>query len=301
MKKIITYLSLIILILTGCQKYEFDVPTIENTEWVLVNGRVYIENLGTGELTYYEHFDNTQTISNLDIYGGSQIDIDVIEKNVTTWYFENGTFTLNNSNTYQYTKHGSGSRSQYKLLGVPPYGSSRSLGILDFNDEFLHVKIHESNESNNGENYHYYTVLTFVKAGGVCDSCAYESNLPYENGGTLDLTAGSVPGHQQLIGTSWIITRYDNGMTPVYPNDTINFVSGVSYDINGSNPNTYSLSNNTGNNLYNLTIYECVSLGGNYSGQVNLSFIDEGELNNLTMNGIFGTSGYISLWMERIN
>ena len=56
---------------------------------------------------------------------------------------------------------------------------------------------------------------------------------------------GTVPGHLQLNGTSWVITRYDDGMTPVYPDDTINFVSGVSYDINGSNPNTYSFSNNT--------------------------------------------------------
>lgn len=303
MNKIFLYLTLLSLVFTSCEKYEFDVdiPTIEGTEWVLVNGRVYTENLTTGELTYYDHFDDNQTTSNLDIFGGSSVDVDIIEQNVTTWYLQDGIFTLGNGGTYDYTTHGSGSRTQYKLLGIPPYGSSRSLGILDFDENVLHVQIYESNESNHGDNYHYYTVLTFVKSGYSCPSCVYTSEFNYEYGGTVSLVSSDVPGHLQLTGTSWVITRYDNGMTPVYPNDTINFNSGVSYDINGLNPNTYSLSNNTGNNLYNLTLYECVTFNGNYSGQVGLSFIDNGELNNLTMNGIFGTSGSINVWMERIN
>lgn len=303
MNKIFIYLSLICLIFTSCEKYEFDVdiPTIEGTEWVLVSGKVYTENLTTGNLTYYDHFDVNQTTSNLDIFGGSLVDVDNIEQNVTTWYFEDGIFTLDNGNTYEYSTHGSGSRTQYRLLGIPPYGSARSLGILDFTEDVLHVKIYESNESHGEDNYHYYTILTFVRSGYSCPSCTYESQFEYEYGGTVSLVTGSVPGHLQLNGTSWVISRYDNGMTPLYPNDTINFISGVAYDINGSNPSTYSFSNNTGNNLYNLTLYECVTFGGNYSGQVGLNFIDEGELNNLTMNGIFGTAGSISVWMERIN
>ena len=60
------------------------------------------------------------------------MDVDNIEQNVTTWYFEDGIFTLDNGNTYEYSTHGSGSRTQYRLLGIPPYGSARSLGILDF-------------------------------------------------------------------------------------------------------------------------------------------------------------------------
>jgi len=303
MNRIFLYLTLLSLVFTSCEKYEFevDIPTIEGTEWVLVNAKVYTENLTTGDLIYYDHFDGNQTVSNLDIFGGSLVDVDNIEQNVTTWYFEDGIFTLDNGNTYEYSTHGSGSRTQYRLLGIPPYGSARSLGILNFTDDVLNVKVYESNESNHGDNYHYYSVLTFVRSGYSCPSCTYDSQFDYEYGGTVDLVTGTVPGHLQLNGTSWVITRYDDGMTPVYPNDTINFVSGVSYDINGSNPNTYSFSNNTGNNLYNLTLYECVTFGGNYSGQVGLSFIDEGELNNLTMNGIFGTSGSISVWMERIN
>ena len=136
MNKIFIYLSLICLIFTSCEKYEFDVdiPTIEGTEWVLVSGKVYTENLTRGNLTYYDHFDVNQTTSNLDIFGGSLVDVDNIEQNVTTWYFEDGIFTLDNGNTYEYSTHGSGSRTQYRLLGIPPYGSARSLGILDFTE-----------------------------------------------------------------------------------------------------------------------------------------------------------------------
>lgn len=305
MNKFFLYLSLMILILTSCKKYEFDlvgpIPTIEGTEWVLVNGRAYTENLTSGALTYYNHFSINQTVSNLDIFGGSSTDVDNIEQGVTTWHFENGIFTLDNNITYEYNTHGSGSKTQYTLIGVPPYGSARNLGILDFNSNVLHVKIYESNESHNGDNYHYYTILTFVRLGYDCPSCVFISELNYTYGGILNLEAETTPGHLQLIGTSWVITRYDDGLTPVYPNDTLNFISGVTYSINGYYTNTYSFSNNIGNNMYNLTLYECVTLGGNYSGHVGLSFIDVGELNNLTMNGIFGTPGSMNVWLERIN
>jgi len=303
MNKLFLYLSLLTLCFSSCEKYEFDteLPTIEGTTWVLVNGRVFVENLTNGELTYYDHFNGTQITSNLDIFGGSSVDVDNLEQNVTTWYFQDGIFTLNNGNTYDYDTRGSGSRTQYTLLGVPPYGSVRSLGILSFTEDVLNVKVYESNESYGDDNYHYYTVLTFVRAGYECPSCTYTSQLDYVYNGVINLVNEDVPGYLQLEGTSWLVTRYDNGMTPVYPNDTINFLNGVTYNVNGSNTNSYSLSNNVGNNLYNLTLYECVTFGGNYSGQVSLSFIEEGELNNLSMDGIFGTSGSISVWLERIN
>jgi len=303
LNKLTLFLITIITVFTSCEKYDFeqDLATIEGTEWVLVSGKVYTENLTTGEKLYYDHFDSVKTTSNLDIFGGSSVDIDMLEQNVTTWYFYDGTFMVNNLNTYDYNTQGSGIRKQYMVYGVPPNGSSRNIEVIEFDDNVMHIKLYESNESHNGDNYHYFSTLTFVRVGYNCPQCTTPPNSDYTYMGTVTNTVEPVPGHLQLTGTSWIITRYDDGMTPVYPNDTINFVSGVSYDINGSTSNTYSFSNNTGNNLYNLTLYECVTFGGNYSGQVGLSFIDEGELNNLTMNGIFGTSGSISVWMERIN
>jgi len=301
--KIITYLLLITLIFSSCEKYELTegYPTIENTLWVLNSGNVYVENLTNGEMVYYNHFDNSQDISNLDIFGGSQIDIDNIELGVTTWYFNDGIFVLNNGSTYEYNSSGSGVAKNYTLLGIPPYGSVRHLGVIYLDENILQVKIYESNESYDGDNYHYYTVLTFVRDGYSCSDCDFESRLDYTFGGTITINIEDIPGHLQLSGTTWVITRYDNGTTPYYPNDTINFISGVAYSINGLNTNTYSLSNNVGNNLYNLTLYECITIGGNYSGQVSLSSIIDGELNNILMNGIFGTNNSINLWMEKIN
>lgn len=299
MIKKITYFLIFISLFNSCRKYDFDTSTIENKEWFLVAGKVYLENLTTGELTYYEHFDDSQSSSNLDVFGGSNIDFDKIHKYKTKWYFSDGLFTLNDSTTCQYTTQGSGVKKQYNIIGILPYGSSRNLGILYFDDNRMDVVVYEANESHLGDNYHYYTVLTFVTNNSSCNLCNYSNTTGYEYGGTITITT-NINGYEQLSGTSWLITRYDIGMTPYYPNDTINFINSVSYNINGSNEKTYSLSNNVGNNLYNLTLYECVTLGGNYSGQVSLSFIDFGELNNLTMNGIFGTSGSINLWMTRL-
>ncbi len=303
LNKILLFLTTIIITLTGCEKYDFDqnLPTIEGTEWVLVSGRVYTENLTTGEKLYYDHFDSGKTTSNLDVFGGSSVDIDILESGISSWYFYDNTFIVNNLNEYRYNTQGSGTRKQYTIYGIQPYGTSRSVEVINFTDDVMTIKVYESNESHNGDNYHYFSTLTFVRVGYSCTGCGVSPIPGYEYSGTIPTILEPVPGHLQLTGTSWVITRYDNGMTPVYPNDTINFVSGVSYDINGSDPNTYSLSNNTGNNLYNLTLYECITFNGNYSGQVGLSFIDGGELNNLTMNGIFGTSGSINVWMERIN
>jgi len=301
--QILLFLPLLLITLDSCKKYDFDqdLPTIEGTSWVLVSGKVYTENLTTGEKLYYDHFDNTQTTSNLDIFGGSIADMDILEQNVTTWYFYENVFTINGNNTYEYSTQGSGTRKQYTIFGIPPHGSSRNIEVIEFNENIMNVKLYESNESHNGDNYHYFSTLTFVRVGYTCSQCGTPPNVDYTYMGTIVNVVEPLPGHLQLGGTSWVITRYDNGMTPTYPNDTLNFISGVTYDINGGNINTYSFSNNTGNNLYNLTLYECPTLGGNYSGQVGLSFIDVGELNNLTMNGIFGTSGSINVWLERIN
>jgi hypothetical protein len=296
MKKIATLLIIITTFL-GCKKYEplEELPNIEETEWVLVSGRTYTENLSSGEKFYYDHFSSSKTTSNLDIFGGSSIDFDNVEVNVTTWYFSNEVFTLNNLQSYEYTKYS----GQYNIIGLPN-GSSRDLGVIEFNEDVMTVILYESNESYNGDNYHYYSTLTFTKVGVPCNGCGVVPNDEYEYMGVIIDSLEPIPGNQSLVGTSWVITRYDEGVTPYYPNDTINFISTLSYDINGGTPLNYSLSNNTGNNLYNLTLYECVTFGGNYSGQVGLTFIDYGILNNLQMNGIFGTNGSINVWMERI-
>jgi len=301
MKNILTTVLLIICILSfnSCKKYEFDepLPTIENNEWILQSGRVYVENLDNGELKYYDHFGPNRTTSNLDIFGGSQSDIDNINISQTSWYFSDGNFILDNSVYYGYTSMGSGINVQYTIIGVPPFGSSRNIGVLELNDNILTIIVYESNESHNGVNYHYFSTLTFKRIGTTCSTCTTESINGYTYSGIVGTV---IEEPTTLDGTSWIITRYDEGMAPYYPNDTLTFISQVVYTLNNTGGYTYSLSNIAGNNMHSLTLYDCTTFGGNYSGQLSLSFIEAGEINNVTMTGVFGTNGTIQVWMEKL-
>ena len=301
MKNILTIFSFLIIIIlsNSCKKYEFNEisPTIEGTEWILQSGRIYVENLDNGELKYYDHFGNNRTNSNLDIFGGSQSDVDNLIKQQTSWYFSNGSFILDNNVYYEYTSMGTGVNAQYTIIGIPPFGSSRNIGVIEFNKNTLTLMVYESNESHNGVNYHYFSTLTFIRVSTNCNNCETASLDGYIYAGIIN---DVLETPTDLEGTSWVITRYDEGMTPYYPNDTLTFINKVVYTINGTGGYTYSLSNIVGNNMHHLTLYECYTLGGNYSGQLSISFIDAGEINNITMNGIFGTNGTLQVWMEEL-
>jgi hypothetical protein len=295
---VLIYFTLLLLV-SSCKKYEFNevLPTIEGTEWILKSGRVYVENLDNGELTYYDHFGPNRTTSNLDIFGGSSTDIDEILENQTSWYFLDGNFILNNNVYYEYTSMGSGSQTQYTIIGVPPFGSSRNIGVVEFNSTILTLMVYESNESHNGVNYHYYTTLTFIKAGSTCSTCITPVVGGYTYGGVVNEVTEAPTN---LNGSVWVMTRYDEGLTPYYPQDTLTFLNNVTYTVNGGTPTTYSFSNIGGNNMHHLTLYDFTTLGGNYSGQLSLSFIEAGEINNMTMSGVFGTTGTVQVWLEEI-
>tara|TARA_R110000851_G_scaffold260359_3_gene412923 strand:- start:2286 stop:3260 length:975 start_codon:yes stop_codon:yes gene_type:complete len=323
--KILNYLSsllITLLLLTSCEKEPLiplvdpndpnitiisDTTTvnpssynIEGVNWVLYSGRVYVENLTTGVSYYYDHFGPNKNTSNMDIFGGSESDIDELVRLQTQWYFSNGTFILNGTDYYDYTDYVANEDTVYSIIGVPPYGSSRMVNVTSITDNRMTVLTNDHVESNNGDNYNYYTTLTFVKAGTTCNGCLTNVYSGYIYGGIMDNTTTSVPVNQLLVGTKWVITRYDVGMTPYYPNDTLEFVGTASYEINGGNFKNYTLNESAGNNLLTLTLWECYTLGGNYGGQVPQSFIDDGEINNVTFNGQLGTSGSLKVWMEKL-
>ena len=101
--KFIYLLPLLLAVFTSCEKTEFEDlnrDTLEGVDWELYSGRVYVENLETGEDYYYDHFGPNKTTSNLDIYGGSLSSIDSLTINQSKWYFSNGSFILNGSKYY---------------------------------------------------------------------------------------------------------------------------------------------------------------------------------------------------------
>jgi hypothetical protein len=60
---------------TNCTKDSNDtndtgLDAINNVTWTPINGQFYLDNLDTGEGTYFDHFDPTRTASTLDPISG---------------------------------------------------------------------------------------------------------------------------------------------------------------------------------------------------------------------------------------
>jgi hypothetical protein len=187
MKNLIYLIICASLVLTSCHKENIQ-PNSQPAvlvnqeislygEWLLVGGSMYMENLETGKKTKYDHFGPGKTISSLD-YNGSDLDIEVIELNVTTWSFYQpplvpgyGRFALNGDTLNLYglnvTKH------NWTIMENPTAtmstmqmgGSTRPISakICDYSDSIVYFYIQEGYASIDNENYSYISELKFKK------------------------------------------------------------------------------------------------------------------------------------------
>ena len=312
MKKIFNILSVSLFLITiffsSCKKEEI-IPTIDNNNtitqndapfegvlWVLSKARVYVENMDDQTKTVYDYFDANTNEVYTHIFGtNTNVQMDTIKQNFTSWYFQDGTFTLNGGDTWDYTLY----NGTYSVIGLPG-GTSRPITPTHISDESVTVKFHEAYESNNNTNYHYYSELTFVPAGGSCNNC--QPNIPYgwTYGGVWDSTNGN-GSDTNLEGTRWVVTRYLSGFGNVYPNDTLDFISQSEYTINNGTPRSYTLSGVIGNNMKSLDLYGFSTIGpSDYSGQVSQNFVNDGVMNNVEFHDMFDVATKVRVWMERI-
>jgi len=192
MKRLFFILTLAFSIgLVSCQKEDItpnqdevvDAGTIEQEisifgEWKLLDGKMFMENIETGEKTVYAHFDANKTVSSLR-YSGSMFDFETIEQNVTTWEFVQppmvpgtGDFILNGDvanpmgfymtvNNWTIVEHPTASNAQEMQLG----GSSRPISayVEDYDQKIINFYVQEAYESIDGYNYKYFSELTFQK------------------------------------------------------------------------------------------------------------------------------------------
>lgn len=289
------------MVFTSCKKEEILQPnnTVTNIQedadliginWVLTDGRFYTENMDNGQKNYYDHFDFSQTSSTLDPISGADVPFDTIVKDVTTWNFGNTIFILNGTNAYQY----SGTEIAPSINGLEN-GSSRPMEVLELTDTKLTVKVHEAYGSDGTNNFHYFSTLTFVKQGESCTNCQPAVMFGYTYGGTITTT----PTTSGLDGTEWVVTKYYDGFSNNYPNDTLTFFPTY-YVINGGTPRTYTLSSIFGNNMSELTLYGFTTLGGDFSGMVPNDFITAAQVNSANFEDIFDANNDKLVWMTRI-
>jgi hypothetical protein len=296
------YLSIFLIISFSCKKEVIEkpdnnivTPTGEDTligfNWVLTEGRLYLQNMDNGNKSYYDHFGINKNVSTLKPFGGSNILFDNITKNVTTWNFSNTAFTLDNSNFYEVN----GTTSTISVFGLED-GSSRSIIVMELLDDKLTVKVCEGYASSNGVNYQYFSTLTFVKQGTSCTNCQPNVLFGYTYGGLFS----DVIETSDLVNTKWVVTKFYDGFSNNYPNDTIFFVNTNKYTINGGVQKNYTINSIVGNNMSELTLYGFYTIGGDYSGMVPNTFVTDGQINSISFTDIFNTNNNKLVWMTRI-
>ena len=270
------------------------VYTPEGVTWVLADAIVYVDNLTNGDQEVYDHFGGTKFSSCMDIFAPAPTLMDSIRKDLTTWYFQNGTFTLDGTSQFQYTVYDDRVWTPIGLAG----GTSRPIEVINVDETVLTVKVHEAYGSDGVSNFKFWTVLTFVKSGETCNSCAPDIQYGYVYSGVW---SSPISTTTSLNGTQWVVSRYNNGLSGnVYPNDTLDFISNTQYTINGGSVRNYSLTNVIGNNNKSLSLYSFTTLGGDYSGQVIGTFIDDWIINNTQMTDMFNVNNTVTVWIDRL-
>jgi len=308
MKNILFLISLVFVVgFSSCKKQDpiqpskgtviYNDPNVNpvGTSWELYSGKVYTTNLDNNTLNYYDHFGGTKNNSNLDIFSNSFLPLDIITKGLTTWKFTStGQFVLDNNTTYTYNFN---SNNVYTVFGLEN-GSARPIEVLKSTENFLYVKIYESNGNNGTNNFSFYSILTFVKSGFVGTVEEYQTPYGYTYGGILN---GNITTTPSLTGTKWVVTKFIQNMVSTYPNDTLTFVSNTQYKINNSTVRNYNVSNIVGSTMKSLSLYSFTTLGGDWSGQVQGTFINDWVINNSSfVNIMSNTTPETRVWVTRI-
>ena len=143
-------------------------------DWLLINGRMFMENLDLNVSTTQYHFSGGPTSSLR--YGTPLYSFETIIQYKTTWSFDFpgsvpgvGEFILNSDSLVPYGLNVHNSyltiiesvNGNQLLLG----GSSRPITIkqIDYDNEIIKLLVQEAYQQINGYDYRYYSILTFKK------------------------------------------------------------------------------------------------------------------------------------------
>jgi len=129
------------------------------------------------------------------------------------------------------------------------------------------------------------------------DTTAWNSG--YGDGGTLPNGGGTFTN--DLIGTTWVLTKIVSAFATEYPNDTIYFLDNTHYTLNNGAVRNYQFSSLPSSSNFDLSLYYFAPFGGShYSGQVGQYFIDDGEINNVEFIDIQNPSTITRAWLVKL-
>jgi hypothetical protein len=123
----------------------------------------------------------------------------------------------------------------------------------------------------------------------------------YTHRGTLPDWPTNFSNQNELVGTTWVLTRMTNGYATTFPNDTIRFVTNTNYTLNNGAIRPYQLSSGVSTTNKTLSLYYFQPFGGShYSGQVGYYFVDDGEINQAEFHNIQNSTNTIQAWFIKL-
>lgn len=295
-KVVISVLTIITLFFFGCQKDEpQENVSIIGKKWKLHSGKVYITNLDNGRKAYYDHLGQNMVFGNLNPFSPSYLPIDNISTQ-TTWEFNDTHFILNDTLSYRYSVSYSINQSgNFRVYGLEN-GSARPIEVFKSTNTQLTVKMYSSNGNDGKDNYSFYSILTFTLSNQNSTPEIWPNPPGYTYGGIIGININPSP---TLTGTKWVVVKYSRDLITTFPHDTIHFINNSDYTIGSSTNRTYNLSSIIGSNMKSLSLYQFTTLGGDWTGEVQSTFINDRIINNATFYNLFSSQTAI-VWMERI-
>jgi hypothetical protein len=122
----------------------------------------------------------------------------------------------------------------------------------------------------------------------------------YGNGGTLP-NWGTTPTSNELVGTTWVLTKVVTAFSTSYPNDTIRFVSNNSYTLNNGAVRPYQLTAGVASTNKTLSLYYFQPFGGShYSAQVGFYFVSDAAISQAEFHNIQNTTNTVIAWFTKI-
>lgn len=291
-----------LLFLFGCVPQEPQ-PSLQEQvsarDWVLIGGRVYVDNLDLDLHVGYDYFDDQTNTASMSLFDTSLVLMDQLDRYGTTWRFEEPSFDLDGEHSFNLSSYSNGFGQLVLSVNGLHGGTARPIVLQDLDDHHMLVTVRESYNSDEVYNYHYVSELLFKEGqGSLKVDTALREGYRY-NGRWIHKLPDPM---YDLTGTTWVLTRYNNGLSGnVYPNDTLQFISLSDYSVNGGLPRSYALNGLVGTPRLSLTLYGMPALGGDVMGQLLPSFIEDGEVSNAEFHDLFEVANTVTVWMERLD
>ena len=125
---------------------------------------------------------------------------------------------------------------------------------------------------------------------------------PYTNGGVLpDWTSGNVVKNE-LVGTTWVLTKIMNGFGTTIMHDTLHFVTNNKYYVNSDTTNSASYTLYSAQNTMSLTFKPLIPVNHIMCGtnDLGVGFANGPQIIGVQFKDPYNTSNTFKAWFTKL-